>query len=257
MEKKQEKLLPYSPAQAENAVIYEANIRHYSKEGTFEVFTNDIHELQKMGVKILWVMPVQPVSLKRRKAPGDKLIEDIEDPEERKKVLGSDYAIADYRAIDTKFGTLEDFKTLVDCAHKNGMYVILDWVANHTGWDHPWLEAYPEYYQKDREGNITEPINGYTGEKEGWSDVAQLNYDNEDLFEAMTNEMLYWLKETSIDGFRCDVADRVKLEFWEYAYARLNEEKPVFMLMESDNPEYMKPVFDMGFNWKIHHILNE
>lgn len=257
MVKKQASLPAYSPEQVENAVIYEVNIRQYSHEGTFEAFTNDIPELKKLGVKILWVMPVQPISIKRRKATADKSIEDIDDPEERKKYLGSNYAIADYTAVNPNFGTLEDFKTLVDTAHEQGIYVILDWVANHTGWDHPWLEEHPEYYQKDEEGEITQPLNGFTGEHEGWDDVAQLNYDNEDLFEAMKNEMNYWLKETSINGFRCDVAERVKLGFWEYAYANINEEKPVFMLMEADNPDYMKTVFDMGYNWKIYHIMNE
>jgi glycosidase len=257
MAKNQISLPPYSPEQAENAVIYEANIRQYSQEGTLQAFANDIPELQKMGVKILWVMPIQPISLKRRKATHDKLIEDIDDPEEKGKYLGSNYAIADYTAVNPNFGNLDDFKTLVNTAHQHGMYVLLDWVANHTGWDHPWIKEHPEWYQKNEDGEITQPLNGFTGEKEGWFDVAQLNYDNEDLFEVMKNEMLYWLKETSVDGFRCDVADRVKLEFWEYAYGKFNEEKPVFMLMESDNPDYMKTVFDMGYNWKMHHIMNE
>jgi glycosidase len=257
MVKESDSLPTYSPEQVENAVIYEANIRQYSQEGTFQAFTNDIPELERMGVKILWVMPIQPISLKRRKATHDKSIEDIDDPEAKKKYRGSYYAIADYKALNPNFGSLEDFKTLVDTAHKHGIYVILDWVANHTGWDHPWIKEHPEYYQKDEEGKITDPLNGSTGEKEGWDDVAQLNYDNGDLFETMKDEMLYWLKETSIDGFRCDVADRVKLEFWEYAYGEFNKEEPVFMLMESDNPDYLKSVFDMGYNWKMHHIMNE
>jgi glycosidase len=247
----------YSPEQVENAVIYEANIRQYSQEGTFEAFTNDIPELQKMDVKIVWVMPIQPISLKRRKATHDKMIEDIDDPEEKKKYLGSNYAIADYRAINPDFGTLDDFRTLVDTAHQHGMYVILDWVANHTGWDHPWIEEHPEFYEKNEDEEITEPLNGFTGEEEGWFDVAKLNYDHEGLFEAMKDEMIYWLKETPIDGFRCDVAEHVKLEFWEYAHDKLKEEKPIFMLMEADNPDYMKTIFDMGYNWKIYHIMNE
>lgn len=119
----------------ENAVIYEVNIRQYSKEGTLGAFTKDIPELKKLGVKILWVMPIQPISFTKRKATGDKSIEDIQDPEERKKYLGSYYAIADYTAVHPDYGTLEDFKNLVKTAHDNGMFVILDWVANHTGWD--------------------------------------------------------------------------------------------------------------------------
>lgn len=251
------KLPPYSPERVENAVIYEANIRQYSKEGTFKAFTNAIPELDKLGVKVLWVMPIQPISMKRRKATEELSIEDIDDPEEKKKYLGSNYAIANYTAINPTFGTLADFKKLVQTAHNHGMYVILDWVANHTGWDHPWLEEHPEYYHKNDEGEITEPLNGFTGEPEGWNDVAHLNYDNADLFEVMKNEMLYWLKNADIDGFRCDVAENVKLEFWEYAYPKLYGEKPIFMLMEADNPDYMENVFDMGYNWKIFHAMNE
>lgn len=251
------KLPPYSPQEVENAVIYEVNIRQYSKEGTLAAFTKDIPTLKKLGVKILWIMPVQPISLKRRKATPDKMIEEIENLEERKKYLGSYYAIGDYTTVHPDYGTLEDFKNLVKTAHDNRIYVILDWVANHTGWDHPWIANHPEYYHKNDQGKVTEPINGYTGLPEGWSDVAHLNYDNGALFEVMKKEMLFWIKETDIDGFRCDVAERVKLEFWEYAYAQLYKEKPIFMLMEADTPAYLKTVFDMGYNWKLFHIMNE
>lgn len=247
----------YSPEEMENAVIYEANIRQYSPEGTFNAFTQDIPELKKLGVKVLWVMPVQPISMAKRKATGDQSIEDISDPEERKKYLGSYYAISDYTAVHEGYGSLEDFKKLVDTAHENGIYVILDWVANHTGWDHKWIEERPEFYHKNAAGEITDPLNPETGESWGWTDVAHLNYESEGLFEAMANEMIYWVKETHIDGFRCDVADNVKLEFWEYVYPKLNEIKPVFMLMESNKPELLKSVFDMGYNWPVHHLMNE
>ncbi len=247
----------YTPEEMENAVIYEANIRQYSPEGTFESFTRDIPELKKLGVKVLWVMPVQPISMAKRKATGDKSIEDITDPEERKKYLGSYYAIADYTAINPDYGTLEDFKKLVDTAHENGMYVILDWVANHTGWDHKWITEHPEFYQKNSKGEVTDPLNPETGESWGWTDVAHLVYEDKGIYEAMANEMLYWVKETNIDGFRCDVADNVKLDFWEFVYPKLTMEKPVFMLMESNKPEYLKSVFDMGYNWPVHHLMNE
>ncbi len=246
----------YSPKEMENAVIYEVNIRQYSPEGTFEAFTKDIPELKKLGVKVLWVMPVQPISLAKRKATGDKSIEDITDPEERNKYLGSYYAIADYTAINPDYGTLEDFKKLVDTAHENGIYVILDWVANHTGWDHKWITEHPEFYHKNAKGEVTDPLNPETGESWGWSDVAHLKYEDKGLYEAMANEMLYWVKETNIDGFRCDVADNVKLDYWEFVHPKLKAEKPVFMLMESMNPDYFKAGFDMGYNWPIHHLLN-
>lgn len=247
----------YTPEEMENAVIYEANIRQYSPEGTFEAFTKDIPELKKLGVKVLWVMPIQPISMTRRKATGDKSIEDISDPEERKKYLGSYYAISDYTAINPEYGTLDDFKKLVDTAHANGMYVILDWVANHTGWDHKWVKEHPEYYHKNAKGEVTDPLNPETGMSWGWSDVAHLSYEDPGLYEAMTHEMIYWINETNIDGFRCDIADNVKLDFWEFAHPKLNEEKPVFMLMESDNAEYLAKVFDMGYNFPMHHLMND
>lgn len=243
----------------ENAVIYEVNIRQYSKEGTLGAFTKDIPELKKLGVKILWVMPIQPISLAKRKATGDKSIEDIQDPEERKKYLGSYYAISDYTAVHPDYGTLEDFKNLVKTAHDNGMFVILDWVANHTGWDHKWITGHPEYYQKNAKGEVTDPINPETGESWGWTDVARLLYDDQTtgLYQAMYDEMLYWVKETNIDGFRCDVADNVNSKFWQYAIPKLRAEKSLFMLAESNKDYLLDGLFDMGYGWEAHHLMND
>lgn len=255
--KKPAALNPYSPAEVENAVIYEANIRQYSKDGDFASFTKDIPKLKKLGVKILWIMPVQPISLKRRKTTDGRFIEEIKSEEEKEKYLGSYYSLADYTAVNPDFGTLEDFKKLVKTAHKNGMYVLLDWVANHTGWDHKWIEEHPEFYHKNQEGEVTEPLNPWTGQSEGWGDVAHLNYHEGSLFEAMKNEMLFWVKEADIDGFRCDVAERVRLEFWQFAIPELRKEKPLFMMMEADNPDYLHGVFDMAYNWKSFHVMNE
>lgn len=243
----------------ENAVIYEVNIRQYSKEGTLSAFTKDIPELKKLGVKILWVMPIQPISLTKRKATGDKSIEDIQAPEERKKYLGSYYAISDYTAVHPDYGTLEDFKNLVKTAHDNGMFVILDWVANHTGWDHKWITEHPEYYQKNAKGEVTDPINPETGESWGWTDVARLLYDDQTtgLYQAMYDEMLYWVKEANIDGFRCDVADNVNSKFWQYAIPKLRAEKPLFMLAESNKDYLLDGLFDMGYGWEAHHLMND
>lgn len=132
----------------ESAVIYEANIRQYSPEGTFNAFAHDIPKLKELGVKIIWLMPIHPISEAKRKAKGDLLVADIENPEERKKYLGSPYAVADYTAVNPDMGTMEDFAKMVDVAHENGIYVIIDWVPNHTGWDHPWITEHPEYYTK-------------------------------------------------------------------------------------------------------------
>lgn len=257
VEVKEMPLKPYSPAEVENAVIYEVNIRQYSAEGSIQAFIKDIPQLKNLGVKVLWVMPIQPISMVKRKATGDKSIEDFTDPEERKKYLGSYYAIADYSSVNPDYGTLEDFKELVEIAHENGMYVILDWVANHTGWDHKWITEHPEFYHKNSKGEITDPLNPETGEPWGWTDVAHLNYEEKSLFEAMAEQMLYWIREADIDGFRCDVADNVKLEYWEYVYPKLKAEKPVFMLAESNKAELLASVFDMGYNWELHHLMNE
>jgi alpha-amylase len=250
-------LQPVDADVMEHAVIYEANIRNYSKEGTFNAFTKDIPELKKLGVKILWVMPIYPISMKRRKATGDKSIEDITDPAEKKKYLGSWYAISDYTAVNPDMGTLVDFQELVKTAHDNGMYVILDWVANHTGWDHKWITEHPEYYQHNAKGEVTDPIDPNTGKPWGWTDVAKLEYTNKKVYEPMKDAMLYWVKDVNVDGFRCDVADNVPLDFWNFAIPKLKEVKPLFMLMESEKPELLKGAFDMGYGFEAHHVMND
>jgi glycosidase len=250
-------LAPVTDATAENSVIYEANIRQYSPEGTFNAFTKDIPSLKNLGVKVIWLMPVYPISMKNRKATGDLSVEDIKDPKEREKYLGSYYAISDYSAINPDLGNEEDFKKLVQTAHDNGMYVILDWVANHTGWDHKWITEHPEYYYKNKKGEVTDPLNPETGESWGWTDVAHLDYTSKAIYEPMKNEMLYWVKEHNVDGFRCDVADNVPTEFWEYTIPKLEDVKPLFMLMESNKAYLFNGLFDMGYGWEAHHLMND
>lgn len=255
--KQVEKLPPISDAIIENAVIYEANIRQYSPEGTLDAFTEDIPQLKELGVKIIWLMPIYPISKTNRKATPELSVEDIDDPNKFEKYLGSYYAISDYTAVNPNFGTFEDVEELVKTAHENGMYVILDWVANHTGWDHNWIKEHPEYFTKNKVGEITSPLNPSTGELWGWSDVADLNYQNKQLWGAMTEEMLFWVEKYNIDGFRCDVAGEVPTEFWEQAVTKLKAVKPVFMLAESQEAELFINAFDMGYNWEGHHIINE
>ncbi|MAT90407.1 MAG: alpha-amlyase [Flavobacteriaceae bacterium] len=240
-----------------NAVIYEANIRQYSPEGTFDAFTADIPKLKDLGVQIIWLMPIHPISMEKRKAQGDVMVADIEDPEERKKYLGSYYAVADYQAVNPEYGTKEDFDELIATAHDNDMYVILDWVPNHTGWDHPWISEHPDYYTQNEQGEIIDPLNN-EGESWGWTDVADLNYDNTEMQDAMIGEMRYWIKEHNIDGFRCDVAHGVPQAFWEKAIPQLREEKAIFMLAEAEIPEIMTgDLFEMSYAWEGHHLLNE
>ncbi len=242
-----------------NAIIYEVNIRQYSEQGTFDDFTKDIPMLKELGVNIIWVMPIFPISKTKRKATGGDFAYLIEDKEKRDKMLGSYYAVSDYGKINPEFGTIDDFRNLVDTAHENGMYVILDWVPNHTGWDHEWITTNPEYYTQNENGEIIDPINPDSGESWGWADVADLNYDNKNMRSEMIDEMLYWIKDENIDGFRCDVASAVPLDFWEEAISKIRDEKDVFMLAEAEDPELVKGkrLFDMVYAWERHHIFNK
>lgn len=248
---------PISDTVLESAVIYEANIRQYSEEGTFDAFTKDIPKLNELGVKVIWLMPIHPISIEKRKAKGDLFVSEVEDPEERKKYLGSYYSVADYKKVNPEFGTMEDFDELIKTAHENGIYVIIDWVPNHTGWDHPWIAEHPDYYTQDKDGNIVDPINPETGESWGWTDVADLNFENPEMRKAMVGEMAFWLKEHNIDGFRCDVAHGVPTDFWNNTNKELRTIKPVFMLAEAEIPELLKNGFDMQYGWEAHHIMND
>ena len=240
----------------ENAVIYEANIRQYSKEGSFDAFTKDIPQLKQLGVKVIWLMPIFPISETKRKATGGDFASKIKDPEERKKHLGSYYAVSDFTKINPEFGTIEDFRELVKVAHDNDMYVILDWVPNHTGWDHTWLKTNPEFYTKNAKGEITDPLNE-DGIPVGWADVADLNYDSDGLRKAMVKDMKYWLTDEGVDGFRCDVAGSVPTDFWEEAVPQLRATKDIFMLAEAWEPELLKGnLFDMAYGWDTHHRMN-
>ena len=250
----------FSPEIEENAVIYEVNIRQYSPEGTFNEFTKDIPKLKELGVKIIWVMPVFPISETKRKATGgddSKFASEMPEAEQH-KYLGSYYAVSDFKKVNPEFGTIEDFRAMVKTAHENGMYVILDWVPNHTGWDHVWIKEHPEFYTKNEKGEIIDPINPETGKSWGWTDVADLNYDNKELRAAMTNDMLHWIKNENIDGFRCDVAGNVPTDFWQQAIPTLRKEKNIFMLAEAWEPELFKDnLFDMGYSWEGHHTMNK
>lgn len=234
---------------ADNAIIYEVNIRQYSPEGTFNAFVHDIPKLKKLGVKILWLMPIHEIGIKNRKAKGDKSVDDIEDAIEKQIYLGSPYSVRDYRSINHNYGSKEDFQYLVDTAHKNGMYVILDWVANHTAWDHPWVTMHNKFYTRDKEGKMIAPFD--------WTDVAELDYTNRDLRKAMIEDMKYWITQYKIDGFRCDVAAEVPTDFWETAKTQLNQVKPIFMLAEAEKPELMKKAFDIQYGWEVHHLFND
>lgn len=200
-----------------SAVIYEANIRQYSEGGTFSEFTKDLHVLKELGVKIIWLMPINPISSTKSKGP-----------------LGSYYAVSDYKKVNPEFGTEEDFRTLVKKAHDLGIYVILDWVPGHTGWDHIWIKEHPEFYLKNDKGEITDPINHITGKSWGWTDVADLDYNNKRMKKAMSNAMKYWIEEFDIDGYRVDQAYAVPESFFNKTFKLLRSLKPIFLLAETD-----------------------
>ncbi len=220
-------------AWSDNANIYEVNIRQYTPKGTFNAFRKHLTRLEKMGVDILWLMPINPIGEKNRKGS-----------------LGSYYAVKDYEAVNPEFGTLDDLRALVNEAHQRGMHVIIDWVANHTAWDNPWASEHPDWYEKDDQGNFKSPFD--------WTDVIQLNYKNQQLRAAMIKAMKYWVVNADVDGFRCDVAGMVPVDFWEEARKQLDAVKPVFMLAEDENnAALLNKAFDMNYTWKMLNLMNE
>jgi glycosidase len=217
------------------AAIYEVNVRQFTRQGTLAAFEAHLPRLAAMGVGILWFMPIQPIGVKNRKG-----------------TLGSYYAIRDYTAVNPEFGTLSDFQRVVQRAHALGMKVILDWVANHTAWDHAWVSTNKERYKLDAHGEVfSVTFNAGTPQVEYWTDVVGLDYRDPGLWLAMTEAMVWWLNNADIDGFRCDVASLVPTPFWEQARAALDRIKPVFMLAESDAPDLHARAFDMTYDWDL------
>lgn len=230
------------PVWVTNGNIYEVNIRQYTPEGTINAFAQHLPRLKDMGVEILWLMPIYPISTTKRKGG-----------------LGSYYAVSDFTEVNPEFGTKEDVKNLIAKAHNLGLKVILDWVPNHTGWDHVWISEHPEYYTKGKDGDITEPINPDNGEPYGWSDVADLNYDSEGLRANMLKDMLYWIREFDVDGFRYDIAFGVPLDFWHNLTPQLLKEKPdLFLLSESEETDHVnKGTHHTIYGWSFHHLMND
>ena len=211
-------------------MVYEVNLRQYTAQGTLQAFRPHLKRLADMGVGTLWFMPITPISALHRKGS-----------------LGSYYSVKDYKGINPEYGTIADFERMVDKAHSLGMYVIVDWVANHTAWDHPWVTQHPEWYTKDASGSIVPPV-------ADWSDVADLNYDQPALRNEMIECMKYWVKEANIDGFRCDVAEMVPLDFWQNIRPELETIKPVFMLAEGEKADraYRLRGIKFRFRWCLH-----
>lgn len=226
---------PYSPKPyvkfqhvdwSKDATIYQINIRQFTPEGTLRAAQNELLRLQALGVRILWLMPIHPIGEKNRKG-----------------VLGSPYAVKDYFGVNPEFGTLDDLKAFVQEAHRLRLYVILDWVGNHTAWDNPLTTQHPDWYLHDWNGNFR-PTPWLD-----WTDIIDLDYSKSGLRQYMTEALKYWVKEADVDGFRCDVAGYVPVDFWEEARKQLETIKPVFMLAEWDSRDLMEHAFDMSYAW--------
>ncbi|MBS1639872.1 MAG: 1,4-alpha-glucan branching protein [Bacteroidetes bacterium] len=214
-----------------NTNIYEVNIRQYTKEGTFAAFAKHLPRLKDMGVETLWLMPITPISVEKRQGS-----------------LGSYYACSSYTTINPEFGSLADFKTLVTQAHILKIKIIIDWVANHTGYNHAWTKEHTDWYEKDEHGNFTE--------KNGWADVIDLNYKNNELRKGMIEAMQYWINECDIDGFRCDMAHLVPLDFWQEARTQCDSLKTLFWLAECEEVKY-HDVFDVTYAWQWMHATEK
>ncbi len=219
------------PEWAQNAVIYQVNVRQFSPEGTFAAIEPQLDRLSELGVDILWLMPIHPIGV-----------------EGRKGTLGSYYAVKDYCAVNPEFGTLEDFDHFLDVAHEKGFKVILDWVANHTGRDHAWTREHRDWYYLDADGNLATQYD--------WTDIAHLDYVNHpEVYEAMEKQMQFWI-DRGVDGFRCDVASEVPTDFWDKAFADFRAQRPdgLFFLAEAETPALQKDAFDAYYAWQQMHL---
>ncbi len=222
-----------SPDWLRSATVYEVFPRHFSPAGNLVGVTAKLDELKELGVTVLWMMPIHPIGEKFRK--GD---------------FGSPYSIKDYYAIDPNYGTLDDFKKLVDGAHQRGMKVIMDIVANHTAWDSVMMTN-KDFYKQDAPGHVIPPV-------PDWTDVAGLNYTNAALREYMITMLKYWITTCDVDGFRCDVAHMVPVDFWEQVRDALIQVKPdIMMLAEASKPELLTKAFDVDYSWPLLATLND
>ncbi|MDE6267454.1 MAG: alpha-amylase [Muribaculaceae bacterium] len=223
----------HQPEWSRNAVIYEVNWRQSTPSGTIKEYMPQLDRLKDLGVDIIWMMPVHPISEKNRKG-----------------TLGSYYAVKDYKALNPELGTMDDFKAFVDEAHKKGMKVIIDWVPNHSGCDNAWVKEHPSWYARNEKGEMYGPYD--------WTDVYKFNYSNPEMREGMTDALKFWVTEVGVDGFRCDVAGEVPVDFWDEVRPKLDAAKEggVFMLAEASVPALQVNGFNMGYNWPMKDVFN-
>ncbi len=222
------------PEWSKNAAVYQLNTRQFSNEGTFKAAQKQLPRLKALGIDVIWLMPIHAIGEKNRKG-----------------TLGSPYAIKDYYSVNPEFGNLQDLKNFVNEAHSNGMYVILDWVANHTARDNVLVEKHPDWYDKDYKGDFR-PTPWWD-----WSDIIDLNYNKPEVRKYMTEALKYWVKEADIDGYRCDVAGFVPIEFWNNVRKELDAIKPVFMLAEWESRDLHAKAFDMTYAWSWNETVHK
>ena len=222
------------PAWSRDATIYQVNVRQFSAEGTFAAVQRELPRLRDLGIDILWLMPIHPIGEQNRKG-----------------TLGSPYSVRDYFGVNPEFGTLVDLKALVDAAHALDMYVILDWVANHTAWDNPLREQHPDWYERDWDGDFR-PTPWWD-----WSDIIDLDYSQPGVREYMTEAMKYWVREVGIDGYRCDVAGFVPVDFWNNVRRELDAIRPVFMLAEWESRDLHARAFDATYAWGWYEAVHD
>jgi len=218
----------------EDIAMYQVNPRVFAPEKSLNAVAARIDSISELGVNVMWVMPIYPIGIEKGK--------------------NSPYCISDYKAIAPEFGTIDDFKHLAQVCHEHGMGIILDWVANHTAWDHPWVKDHPDWYTHDEEADtIIHP------RPWDWYDVADLNYDNPDMRLAMIDAMKFWIVEVGIDGFRCDVADGVPADFWKEAIDQLRAaagDRHIVMLAEGKRTDnFTVGGFDMNYGWDYKDVL--
>ncbi len=222
------------PEWTRHAAIYQLNQRQLTPEGTFAAAEAHLPGLRDLGVEIIWLMPVHPIGRVNRKGS-----------------LGSPYAVRDHRAVNPEFGTFDDLVHFVRTAHDLGLRVILDWVANHTAWDHVLVSEHPEWYVRDWKGDFR-PTPWWD-----WDDIIDLDYAHDGVRQYMAEAMEFWVRECDVDGFRCDVAGFVPLNFWQQARARLDAIKPVFMLAEWETRDLHDNAFDASYAWTWNAALHE
>lgn len=227
---------PHAPLASET-VLYEIFVPDFTREGTFSAIIPRLEELRDLGITTLWLMPIHPIGVEKRKG-----------------ALGSPYAVRDYYAVNPAYGTTDTFRELVNAVHEAGMYIMMDFVANHTAWDHSWTTEHPDWYTPGEDGPLSVPASP-DGTPTNWTDVADLNYDSQQLRDEMINAMRFWVSEFDIDGYRCDVAEWVPYDFWADAIRAVRAVKPVLMLAEAGDVALHAAGFDMTYAWPFYGTL--